>query len=141
MIRHITKLIVSNATAEQFYDFMISPNNNCYRAWWPEEHLEFYITKSGNKNHLGDEVYYDEYLGEARRLKFFADVIIANHPTNIAWQMKKSKMRLPAVLSVTFNNTPEGLQIHHELKIGFGGLGKILDPFIRFYFTSIHNTC
>ena len=57
MIRHITKLIVPNATAEQFYDFMINPNNDRYRAWWPEEHLKFYITKPGDKNHLGDEVY------------------------------------------------------------------------------------
>ena len=134
MIRHTTSLTVPNATTEQFYDFMISPNNERYRAWWPEEHLEFYITKPGDENHLGDEVYYDEYLGEARRLKFFAAVVAANRPVSIAWQMKKAGLLLPAVLSVEFTDTPQGLQINHELRLGFGGAGKIFDPFIRLYF-------
>lgn len=83
MIRHMTSLVVSNVRAEQFYDFMINPNSNLYRAWWPEEHLDFHITKPGEISHLGDEVYYDEYLGETRRMKFFADVVIANRPNNI----------------------------------------------------------
>ena len=135
MISHTTKLTVPNAKAEQFYDFMINPDNNHYRAWWPEEHLEFNITKLGDKNHLGDEVYYDEYLGEARRLKFFAVVVTAKRPRTIAWQMKKAGVLLPAVLSVAFADTPEGLFINHELKIGFGGIGKVLDLFIRLYFT------
>ena len=135
MIRHTTKLTVPNAKAEQFYDFMINPDNDRYRAWWPEEHLEFYITKRGADNHLGDEVYYDEYLGEERRLKFFAVVITADCPNIIAWQMKKAGVLLPAVLSVEFTDTPEGLHINHELRIGFGGAGKILAPFIKLYYT------
>jgi len=135
MIRHITNLTVPNATAEQFYDFMINPINDHYRAWWPDEHLEFYIAKPSDKNHIGDEVYYNEYLGETRRLKFFAAVVIANRPTNIAWQMKKAGIRLPAVLSVEFTDASDGLQINHELRIGFGSVGKILDPLIRLYFT------
>lgn len=135
MIRHMTSLIVSNVRAEQFYDFMIKPDSKLYRAWWPEEHLDFHITKPGEISHLGDEVYYDEYLGEIRRLKFFADIVIANRPTNIVWQMKKFGIRLPAFLDLEFVDTANGLKINHELRIGFNGIGIILDPFIRIYFT------
>ena len=135
MICHTTIITVPNAKAEQFYDFMINPDNDSYRSWWPEEHLEFHITKHGAANHLGDEVYYDEYLGEKRRLKFFAVVVSAKRPSNIAWQMKKASVLLPAVLSVKFTDTSEGLHIHHELRIGIGCFGRVLDPFIRLYFT------
>ena len=135
MIQHTTKLVVPHATAEQFYDFMIEPDNERYQAWFPKEHLAFCITRFGNTKHLGDEVYYDEYLGGAYRLKFFADVIIAERPTNMAWQMKKAGVRLPAVLKIELTDTPEGLQIIHELCIGFGGIGRIFDLLIRIYFT------
>jgi hypothetical protein len=135
VIRHITTLTVPNATAEQFYDFMSNPVSERYHAWWPEEHLAFFLTKPGESNHLRDEVYYDEYLGKSRRLKFFAVVVAANRPYHVAWQMKMAGVRLPAVLSVKFTDTSEGLEINHELRIGFGGAGKILDPFIRLYFT------
>lgn len=135
MIQHTTKLVVPHATAEQFYDFMIEPDNARYQAWFPGQHLKFCITKFGNAKHLGDEVYYDEYLGNAYRLKFFADVVLAERPASLAWQMKKIGVRLPAVLKLELTDTAAGLQITHELRIGFGGMGKILDLFIRLYFS------
>lgn len=49
--------------------------------------------------------------------------------------MKKLGLRLPAFLSLEFTDSAKGLQINHELRIGFDGIGKILDPLIRVYFT------
>jgi len=135
LICHTTQLVVTNAKAEQFYDFMINPNNERYQEWFPNEHLAFYITKLGAANHLGDEVYYDEYLGGTRRLKFFADVVTADRPTSAAWQMKLIGLRIPAVLSLELTDTPNGLQINHKLRMGFGGIGKVFDPVIRLYFS------
>lgn len=135
MIYHATQLVVLNAKSEQFYDFMINPDNDRYRAWFPNEHLAFYITKPGAASHLGDEVFYDEYLDSKRRLKFFADVVTANRPISAAWQMKLMGLRLPAVLSLKLSDTPNGLQIIHELRIGFGGIGIVFDPLIKLYFT------
>lgn len=88
VIYQITQLVVTNARAEQFYDFMISPDNKRYRKWFPKEHLVFYITKAGAASHLGDQVYYDGYLGNTRMLKFFAEAVVANRPTSAAWQME-----------------------------------------------------
>jgi hypothetical protein len=135
MIRHTVDLIVPNTTAKQFYDFMISPSDQRYNEWWPDEHLQFHIVKHGKENHIHDEVFMDEYLGKNRRLTFFAIVITANYPHKIEWQMKKAKLRLPAVVELELNDSNEGVILKHELRIGFSGIGKILDPFIKLYFT------
>jgi len=135
MISHVVNLKVQNATAEQFYEFMITPNDERYNQWWPEEHLQFHVTKRGDENHLGDEVYYDESIGETRRLAFHAVVTIANRPNVIVWQMKKAGIQLPAYLELRLLDSSEGLAIRHELKIGYEAIsGKFLDPFIKLYF-------
>jgi hypothetical protein len=74
-------------------------------------------------------------LGKNRRLTFFAIVITASYPHKIEWQMKKAKLRLPAVVELELNDSNEGVILKHELRIGFSGIGKILDPFIKLYFT------
>jgi len=134
MIRHTVELTVPNASAKQFYDFMINPCDQRYSEWWLGEHLKFHIVKHGNENHLGDIVFMDEYLGKNLRLTFHAGVITANHPSKIEWQMIKAKMRLPAVVELSLHDTIEGVRLKHELRIGYSGIGKILDPFIKIYF-------
>jgi len=134
MIRHTVELTVPNATAEQFYNFMINPCDEHYREWWQGEHLQFHIVKHGEENHLGDVVFMDEFLGKNRRLTFYAVVITANHPNKIEWQMKKAGLRLPAIVELELHDTDEGIRLKHELRIGYSGIGKLLDPFIRLYF-------
>ena len=134
MIIHTVELIVSNATAKLFYDFMINPTDERYSQWWQGEHLQFHIVKHGNENHLGDIVYMDEYLGKNHRLTFNAVVIKANHPNVIEWQMMKGKLNLPAFVELDLRDYSEGVKLKHELKIGYSGIGKLLNPFIRIYF-------
>ncbi|MCL2353419.1 MAG: hypothetical protein FWC69_02175 [Defluviitaleaceae bacterium] len=134
MIRHVVKLIVPNAKAHQFYDFMINPTDKTYSEWWPGEHLQFHIVKPGDENHLGDIVFVDEYLGKKRRLTFYGVVVTADYPNKIEWQMMKGKVRLPAVLELGLIDTNEGIALKHELRIGYKGIGRALDPFIRLYF-------
>ena len=134
MIRHTVELTVPGATAKQFYDFMITPCDKRYSEWWPGEHLKFHIVKHGNKKHLGDVVFMDEHLGKNRRLTFFAVVTTANAPSKIEWQMIKAKMRLPSVVEFELNDSDEGVRLKHELRIGYSGIGKILDPLIKIYF-------
>jgi len=113
---------------------MINPTNHHYSSWWPGEHLQFHITKPSDANHLGDIVFMDEYLGKNRRLTFHAVVITANYPNKIEWQMIKAKVRLPAIVELELTDTDEGVQLKHELRIGYSGIGKWLDPFIKLYF-------
>jgi len=134
MITHTVNLTVPNAHAEQFYNFMINPTDERYSAWWPGEHLQFHIVKHGDSNHLGDLVFMDEYLGKNHRLVFHAVVQEAKHPHRITWQMKKAGLRLPAVVTLELQDSSEGVKLKHELCIGYVGIGRILDPFIRLYF-------
>ena len=134
MIRHTVELTVPGATAKQFYDFMINPCDKQYSEWWPGEHLQFHIVKHGDKSHVGDIVFVDEHLGKSRRLIFYGIVITANHPNKIEWQMMKAKLRLPAILELELKDTDKGVRVKHELRIGYSGIWKALDPFIRLYF-------
>jgi len=134
VIKHIVKLIVPDAKAADFYGFMINPKSERYREWWPGEHLEFYIVKPGDENHLGDVVFMDEYLVGKRRLTFHAQVRKAKQPNQIIWQMKKVGLRLPAYVNLVLKDSPRGLLIKHELRIGYRGLGRIIDPLIALYF-------
>ena len=134
MIRHIVNVNVQGATAEQYYDFMIMPDDRCYHEWWPDEHLQYHIMKHGNEKHLGDEVYYDEYLGQKCRLRFHAIVSEAIRPVRIVWQMKKAGVRLPAFLILELHDSQSGIQIMHELRLGYSGCGRLLDPLIELYF-------
>ena len=140
MIVHTVELTVANALAEQFYEFMINPTNEAYSAWWPGEHLQFHIVKHGDKDHHGDLVFMDEYLGENHRLVFNAIVIKAMRPHTITWQMKKAGLRLPAVVTLELHDSSEGVKLKHELRIGFAGIGKICDPFIKLYFNKSFQT-
>ena len=139
MISHLVKLTVPNATAEQFYNFMINPSSKRYREWWPGEHIAFYITKRGDKTHVGDEVFFDEYIGESRRLAFDGVVIRTDFPKVIIWQMKKAGIRLPATLRLDLRDSPGGVKVRHELRIGYNGIGKLLDPFIKLYFNESYS--
>jgi len=134
MITHTVDLTVANARAEQFYDFMISPSDERYSAWWPGEHLQFHIVKHGDSNHIGDVVFMDECLGKNHRLVFHAVVITAKRPNEITWQMKKAGIRLPAKVTLELHDFSDGVKLKHELCIGFSGIGRILDPLIKLYF-------
>jgi hypothetical protein len=134
MINHIVQLNVVNIKSEQIYDFMINPSDERYSEWWPGEHLQFHIVKHGEKNHLNDEVFMDEYIGENRRLTFLAIVIKADKPITIIWQMKKAGIRLPAFVELNLHDVKDGVRLKHELRIGYSGIGRLLDPFILLYF-------
>ena len=134
MIQHIVEVKVNNTKAEQFYDFMINPSDQRYNEWWPEEHLQFHITKPGDENHLGDHVYFDEFLGGKRHLTFHAVVVTANRPNKIVWQMKKAGVRLPFFVNFELRDEPEGVVVKHELRLGYSGIGRLFDPFIGLYF-------
>jgi predicted transport protein len=134
MIKHIVEVTVNNASAEQFYDFMINPNDKNYNEWWAEEHIQFHITKKGDKNHLGDNVYFDEYLGKKRKLKFHAVVIVADRPNKIIWQMKIASLKSPFFVKFELTEKLNKVIVKHELMLGYEGIGSICDSFIGLVF-------
>ena len=53
----------------------------------------------------------------------------------IVWQFKKG-IRLPVWLSLTLEDDAAGVSVTHTVRAGFDGLGRILDPIFRVYFSA-----
>lgn len=134
MLIHTMTSELSGAKAEQFYAFMINPIPEIYRHWLPEEHHKFYVVKHGRQTPIGDLVYYDQHISKSHRLNFYAIIRVAKNTNKIVFQMRKFGINLPAYLDLEFHDTTSHLFLKEEIRIGFDGIGKILDPVIKMFF-------
>jgi len=125
---------LSNAKANEFFDFMVNPPAEIYKNWLPKEHFKFLVVKQSNESPINDLVYYDQSIGNKYRLKFHAIIRIVDKPNNIVFQMRKFGINLPGFLELNFTDTSEELILTETLRIGFNGIGKVCDPFIKIYF-------
>jgi len=123
-----------NAKAIDFFKFMINPPAEVYKNWLPKEHFKFHIVKHSNESPINDIVYYDQSISNIYRLKFHALIRVANEPSRIVFQMCKFGIHLPGYLELDFIDTSEGLMLTETLRIGFNGIGKVCDLFIKIYF-------
>jgi hypothetical protein len=127
-----TVVNVKGITSRIIYNFMLNCTDDAYQNWWPETHLAFH-TKGRFANNLGNIVFFDEYVGK-RRLKFDGIVVKVVQDNEIVWQMKKI-VKLPAWLSLELKEKDNGVEITHTIKVGFSGIGELLDPILRLYLT------
>ncbi|CAG0926644.1 hypothetical protein TFLX_00146 [Thermoflexales bacterium] len=127
-----TQVHVSNITGAEMIDFMLHCTDREYQAWWQGTHLEFHTIKRYPDN-IGNIVYMDEFVGK-KRVKMLAIVTEVIPGRRIVWQMKQI-VRLPVWLIIDFVDDPRGVRLTHSLQAGFKGLGRILDPIWRIYFT------
>ncbi len=128
-----TKVRMANITGAEMMDFMLHCTDREYQAWWPGTHLEFHTIKR-HPNDVGNLVYMDEFVGK-KRVKMLAIVTEVIPGRKIVWQMKKI-MRLPVWLSLEFVDDAQGILLTHSLQAGYTGIGKMLDPVWRLYFTN-----
>jgi hypothetical protein len=123
------------AKAENFFDFMVNPPPAVYAKWLPDEHYEFHLIKKGKKAPVGNYFYFDQNIGKKHRMKFNATLVIAKRPSQIVFRMQKFGIKLPGFLALKFENTPNGLILTEQIRIGFKGIGSVLDPFIRIVYS------
>ena len=128
------KSLLPGAKAEIFFDFMINPPPDVYAKWLPDEHYEFHLVKKGANEPVGNFFYFDQNIGKKHRMKFFATSIIAERPSKIVYQMRKFGITLPGFLELQFEDTPNGLALTEQIRIGFRGAGSIFDPLIRIFY-------
>lgn len=132
MIVMRTAVEIRGISGRSVSDFMLNCTDEDYQNWWAGTHLAFHTTRRF-PNDLGNLVYFDEYVGR-RRLKFEGVVVKSIPGKEIVWQVKKV-VRLPAWLVLEFDDSDEGVVITHTMKVGFGGIGRLLDPFLRLNLT------
>ena len=135
MIIHTMQSKLPSAKAEEFFGFMINPPPNVYDKWLPDEHYKFHLIKKGKEEPTGNFFYFDQNIGLKHRMKFHATLVVVERPFRIVFQMRKFGINLPGFLELNFEDTADGLVLTEQIRIGFKGIGKILDPFIRIVYS------
>jgi hypothetical protein len=135
MIRLQTRTHLDNVTARQVSDFMLSPRDDAYRAWWPGTHRAFHVTRSGTgPGHVGDLVWMDELVG-SRRVRMAAEVVEAVPDEKLVWRLRRWGLRLPILLTITLQPDDAGVVLCHTITAGWRGWGRMADPLWRLYFS------
>jgi len=127
------QVYVPDITGAEMMMFMLHCTDREYQAWWQGTHLEFHTIKR-YPNDVGNVVYMDEFVGK-KRVKMMAIVTEVVPGQRIVWQLKKI-IRLPVRLAIDLKDDAEGVMLTHTIRAGFRGVGKILDPFLRIYFSN-----
>jgi hypothetical protein len=114
---------------------MINPPPETYAHWLPEEHHKFHVVKHSNNPPVGDLIYFDQHISPKHRLTFYAVTRNADKPSHVLYQMRRFGINLPGYLELQFRDSAEGLRLDETIRVGFNGVGKILDPFLKLYFS------
>lgn len=111
---------------------MLDCDDEQYQRWWPGVHFEFH-TVTRKPDDFGNVVFMDESVGKYRlRFKAVVTELVANE--RITWRAKKG-IRLPGWLTLELANDSSGVQITHTLFVGYTGVGRFLDMFLKLYFS------
>jgi hypothetical protein len=129
MIAICTKMHVAGLKGREVTAFLLNPTGLDYQRWWKGTHLHLHPIKGST----GEVVYMDELIG-ARRLRLTGVVIESVPGEKITWQLMRI-IKLPVWLSLELKDDDEGVTITHTIRAGFAGVGRILDPILRVYFS------
>lgn len=124
---------VDGITGREISDFLLDCTDERYRQWWPGTHRRFH-TRARGKDHVGDVVYMDEYIG-MRRVRMTGVVVTAIPGKKIVWKLKWW-IRLPVSLTLELADRDGGVVLRHTIRAGFAGPGQIFDPLFRLYFST-----
>ena len=117
-----SRVHVPGIRGRQLTDFLTSCDDAAYQRWWPGTHLHYRVR--------GDRVFMDEYVGR-RRLRFTGVMSDLVPGKRLVWSWKGL-----AQLVLEFEDDAQGVQVTHTLHAGFGGIGRLLDPLFRIFFTA-----
>jgi hypothetical protein len=127
-----TTIHVPGLTGREITDFLVNCDDAQYQAWWPGVHLHFHTLRRVPGD-VGSVVYMDEYVGRFR-LTEKAVVVVAVPGKELVLQFVHGGLRMPARLIMRFNDERGGVTISHTIEAGFGGVGRVFDPLLRFWF-------
>jgi hypothetical protein len=121
---------VPGMQADAVLHFFLHPTDAVYRRWWPGTH--FRMHPLNDTVGVGQIVYMDEMIGD-RRLRLSCEVVFLG-PERITWQFRRI-VTLPAWLDLRVAEAPGGAIVTHTIRAGYRGLGVLLDPLFRLYFS------
>ncbi len=124
MINIVTRIFVKKKTSEQIYNWLLNLDHEKYIKWHPTAHKDYrriYI----NKNITGSVFYFDEFIGKLH-INYEWEIIKTKQNKLIA---TKAKSIYPIYLIISFEDMFGGVEVTHDLRIGFKlfGVEKPLD--------------
>ncbi len=132
MITIQSKIKVDGINGLEIFNFLMNPTDHAYQNWWPGTHLEFHELRC-EPDQIGSIIYMDEWVGKYR-VKMAAMVVEVESGRKIVWQVWKG-IRLPIRLTLELSDNTTGVALVHTIHAGLRGLGAILDPIFRIYFS------
>ena len=97
MVTIESQFFVARIGGREVTDFLLDCTDDRYRQWWPETHLALHAVSRG-RDHVGDVVLMDEYVGK-RRVRMLAIVVQVVPGQKVTWQLRKG-LRLPVWLTL-----------------------------------------
>lgn len=128
-----SRMTVPGLTGAEVTSYLLDCTDEKYQAWWPGVHLQFHPVAPGRDDHVGETVLMDEYIG-SRRVRMSGIVTHVEPGRKLVWQLKKG-IRLPVWLTLELADGEDGLTLCHTITAGWSGVGRLLDPLLRLYFT------
>ncbi|HEY6684673.1 MAG TPA: hypothetical protein VI094_00540 [Propionibacteriaceae bacterium] len=128
-----SRFFVAGICGSEITDFLLDCTDNRYRHWWLGTHLELHAL-SRRRGHVGDIVLMDEYVG-THRVRMQAVVVHVVPDKKVVWQLGKG-VRLPVWLALELADRDGGVDLRHIVTAGFRGVGRVLDPLLRRYFSA-----
>src|SRR5512133_3440788 len=92
-----SRFFVAQISGREVTDFLLDCTDDRYQQWWPGTHLELHAVTHG-RDHVGDVVLMDEYVGK-RRVRMLAVDAEAVPGYTLAWQLRQP-VRLPVWFTV-----------------------------------------
>ncbi|MCE9607626.1 MAG: hypothetical protein K8U03_22290 [Planctomycetia bacterium] len=132
MITLITQVYVDGLKAKQIFEFLLNATDRDYQAWWPGVHLR-HTTLKHCPNYVGNVIFIDQYIGDYRVKE--TDLIVEAIADRKILRQVVNGVRLPVRVVMEFDDDPSGVTITHTIEAGFAGLGRVLDPLFRLYFS------
>jgi hypothetical protein len=133
MIIMKTEIYVKQISGKGILEFFLNCTDQEYQNWWKGTHLAFHTIKR-TTNNLGNLVLFDEYVGRFR-LRFTGVVTEIIPGQKLVYQIRKV-VKLPAWLTLEFENNQDGIKIIHTITAGFNGVGRIFDPILKLVLTN-----
>jgi hypothetical protein len=127
-----SKVEVPGLTGPDVTEFMLSCTDERYQGWWPGTHLQLHPLGPVPAG-VGDVVVMDEFVGR-RRLRLRGIVESVEPGRRLVWRFRKI-VSLPARLHLELFPMPGGVAVRHTITAGWPGIGRMLDPLLRLYFT------
>ena len=132
MFSFATQAHVEGLRARDVYEFFLDSTESDFQAWFPGVHLGYRVVR-GAASHVGRVIQFDQNIGPYR-VRETARIVEAVPYRRFVRQVIRG-FQLPIFVTFDLADEARGVRITHTIQAGHPGLGRVLDPLYRLYFT------